>query len=209
MTIYFYYYNIFWDFFSVPPFTFYTQEKNIVHKKEFEIPREKKSFILKREQPENEICVERNTTTYTHTYYTLKTDVIAYNNVEKTQFLYLKRKTWQKINYSKILSCLIISHFELVIGRSWNLRESSNKVILRITICILRKLSEWWLFLFFVILNGKLENSYVISREVARITGIWREWFITTYYWSEMWFRWNAKNCFRAWIFWESEFTDP
>ena len=26
MTIYFYYYNIFWDFFSVPPFTFYTQE---------------------------------------------------------------------------------------------------------------------------------------------------------------------------------------
>ena len=50
MTIYFYYYNIFWDFFSVPPFTFYTQEKNIVHKKEFEIPREKKSFILKREQ---------------------------------------------------------------------------------------------------------------------------------------------------------------
>ena len=96
MTIYFYYYNIFWDFFSVPPFTFYTQEKNIVHKKEFEIPREKKSFILKESKPENEICVERNTTTYTHTYYTLKTDVIAYNNVEKNPISLSEKKNMAK-----------------------------------------------------------------------------------------------------------------
>ena len=83
-------------FFSVPPFTFYTQEKNIVHKKEFEIPREKKSFILKESKPENEICVERNTTTYTHTYYTLKTDVIAYNNVEKNPISLSEKKNMAK-----------------------------------------------------------------------------------------------------------------
>ena len=82
-------------FFFCPSF-YILHTRNIVHKKEFEIPREKKKFYSKREQPENEICVERNTTTYTHTYYTLKTDVIAYNNVEKNPISLSEKKNMAK-----------------------------------------------------------------------------------------------------------------
>ena len=62
-------------------------------------------------------ALKKNTTTYTHTYYTLKTDVIAYNNVEKNPIsLSEKKKHGKKSIIPKTLSCLIISYFELVIS---------------------------------------------------------------------------------------------
>ena len=55
-------------------------------------------------------------------------------------------------------------------GRVQNLRESSMNVISRFTICVNCELCEWWFSLFLEIMIEKSDNSWVISRESAKIT---------------------------------------
>ena len=59
--------------------------------------------------------------------------------------------------------------------RDQNLRESSVNVNSRFTIYRNREIREWQISLFFVIWSDKLANFGVISREIAKITGIERE----------------------------------
>ena len=60
-----------------------------------------------------------------------------------------------------------------------NLRELSVNVISRFTICGNREIGEWQFSLFFETLSEKLENFYVISREITKIAGIGRKRDIT------------------------------
>ena len=53
-----------------------------------------------------------------------------------------------------------------------NLRQLRMNVISRFTIYINREVREWQFSLFFMILSEKLANFWVISREIAKITGI-------------------------------------
>ena len=64
-------------------------------------------------------------------------------------------------------------------SRDQNLRELSVNVNLPFTICRNREICEWQFSLFFMILSEKLANFSVISREIAKITGIGREWDFT------------------------------
>ena len=57
-------------------------------------------------------------------------------------------------------------------GCDQNLKKKSLNVISRFTICRNRKIREWQFSLFFMILSEKLANFWVISREIAKITGI-------------------------------------
>ena len=53
--------------------------------------------------------------------------------------------------------------------RNQNLRELNVNVISCFTICMEREIREWQFSLFFVILNGKITNFNMLSREIADI----------------------------------------
>ena len=56
-----------------------------------------------------------------------------------------------------------------MIGRDQNIRESNMNVILLLTICVKREFCTWQFSPFIVILNEKIVNFQVISREIAEI----------------------------------------
>ena len=60
-------------------------------------------------------------------------------------------------------------------GCDQNLRELSVNGISRFSICGNLEIREWQFVLFSMILSEKLANICVISREIAKITGIERE----------------------------------
>jgi len=83
----------------------------------------------------------------------------------------------------------------------------SVNVVSFFIICGNREIGEWQCSLFLVILSEKLANFWLISHEIAKTTGIGHGFHNLELKWNMI--SWNAKHCFRAWIFRECEFTDP
>ena len=57
-------------------------------------------------------------------------------------------------------------------GQDQNLREISMNVFLCFNTCVIQGLCECQFSLFFMILSEKFANFCMISREIAKITGI-------------------------------------